>query len=103
VILRLFFARDQIFSKIHKTDKNFFLAKTKKLNNKQKNKCLIILNDKPNCQVSKILMNPRPIFLNRSENDPIADSALNLFKNFAFAKNERIFFHRTFALFITAS
>jgi hypothetical protein len=30
VILRLFFAQDQNFSKIHKTDKKFFLAKTKK-------------------------------------------------------------------------
>jgi hypothetical protein len=30
VILRFFFAQDEIFSKIHKTDKKFFLAKTKK-------------------------------------------------------------------------
>jgi hypothetical protein len=30
VILRLFYAQDQHFSKIHKTDKNIFLAKTKK-------------------------------------------------------------------------
>jgi hypothetical protein len=29
----------------------------------------MILNDKPNCQVSRILMSPRLIFLNRSEND----------------------------------
>jgi hypothetical protein len=29
----------------------------------------MILNEKPNCQVSRILMNPRPIFSNRSEND----------------------------------
>jgi hypothetical protein len=29
----------------------------------------MILNDKPNCQVPRILMNPRPIFSNRSEND----------------------------------
>jgi hypothetical protein len=35
-----------------------------------KNMCLMILNDKPNCQVSRILMNPRPIFSDRSENDP---------------------------------
>jgi hypothetical protein len=25
---------------------------------------------KPNCQVSRILMSPRPIFSDRSENDP---------------------------------
>jgi hypothetical protein len=30
VILRFFSAQDQYFSKIHETDKNFFLAKTKK-------------------------------------------------------------------------
>jgi hypothetical protein len=30
VILRFFFAQDQIFSKIHKTDKKIILAKTKK-------------------------------------------------------------------------
>jgi hypothetical protein len=30
VILRFFFTQDQNFSKIHKTDKKFFLAKTKK-------------------------------------------------------------------------
>jgi hypothetical protein len=29
VILRFFFAQDQNFSKIHKTDKKFFFAKTK--------------------------------------------------------------------------
>jgi hypothetical protein len=28
------------------------------------------LNDKPNYQVSRILMHPRPIFSDRSENDP---------------------------------
>jgi hypothetical protein len=31
----------------------------------------MILNDKPNCQVSKILMNPRPILSDSSENDPL--------------------------------
>jgi hypothetical protein len=30
----------------------------------------MILNDKPNCQVSRILMNPRPNVSDRSENDP---------------------------------
>jgi hypothetical protein len=30
----------------------------------------MILNDKPNCQVSRVLMNPRPILSDRSENDP---------------------------------
>jgi hypothetical protein len=29
----------------------------------------MILNDKPNRQVSRILMNPRPIFSDSSEND----------------------------------
>jgi hypothetical protein len=29
---------------------------------KQENTCLIILNDKPNCQVSRVLINPIPIF-----------------------------------------
>jgi hypothetical protein len=29
----------------------------------------MILNDKPNCQVSRILMNPRPILSDSSEND----------------------------------
>jgi hypothetical protein len=43
--------------------KNFFWPK-------QKNTCLMILNDKPNCQVSRILMNPRPILSDSSENDP---------------------------------
>jgi hypothetical protein len=52
-----------IFSKIHKTDKKFFCPK-------QKNTCLMILNDKPNCQVSRILMNPRTILSDSSENDP---------------------------------
>jgi hypothetical protein len=53
----IFFAQDQYFSKIHKTDKKIFLAKTKKF------------NDKPNCQVPRILMNPRPSYLKCSEND----------------------------------
>jgi hypothetical protein len=30
----------------------------------------MILNDKPNCQVSRILMNPRPILFDSSEHDP---------------------------------
>jgi hypothetical protein len=59
-----FFAQDQNFSKIHKTDKKIILAKTKKT-------CLMILNDKPNCQVSRILMIPRPILSDSSENDPV--------------------------------
>jgi hypothetical protein len=36
----------------------------------------MILNDKPNCQVSKILMNPRPILSDSSENDPIIVSGV---------------------------
>jgi hypothetical protein len=32
----------------------------------------MILNDKPNCQVSRILMNPRPILSDSSEKDPSA-------------------------------
>jgi hypothetical protein len=31
----------------------------------------MILNDKPNYQVSRILMNPRPILSDSSENDPL--------------------------------
>jgi hypothetical protein len=40
----------------------------------------MILNDKPNCQVSRILMNPRPILSDSSENDPtdIAIRTVNL-------------------------
>jgi hypothetical protein len=30
----------------------------------------MVLNDKPNCQVSRILMNPRPILSDSSENHP---------------------------------
>jgi hypothetical protein len=36
----------------------------------------MILNDNPNCQVSRILMNPRPILSDSSENHP----TLNTFK-----------------------
>jgi hypothetical protein len=31
----------------------------------------MILNEKANCQVSRILMNPGPILSDSSENDPI--------------------------------
>jgi hypothetical protein len=65
VILQFFFAQDQNYSKIHKTDKKIFRPK-------QKNTCLMVLNDKPNCQVSRILMNPRPILSDSSENHPNA-------------------------------
>jgi hypothetical protein len=64
VILRFFLRKTNIFQKLIKPTKNFFWRK-------QKNTCLMILNDKPNCQVSRILMNPRPIFSDRSENDPL--------------------------------
>jgi hypothetical protein len=68
---------DWNFSKIHKTNKNFFWPK-------QKNQCLMILNDKPNWQVSRILMNLRPILSDSSENDPSSfREILNfLLKNF---------------------
>jgi hypothetical protein len=52
-----FLAQDQNFSKIHKTDKKISFAKT-----------IILLIDEPNCQVSSILMNPRPIYVKRSDN-----------------------------------
>jgi hypothetical protein len=68
LILPFFFAQDQNFSKIHKTDKNYFWPKQKNTT------CLMILNDKPNCQVSRILMNPRPILSDSSENDPFVTS-----------------------------
>jgi GTP cyclohydrolase I len=45
----------------------------------------MIMNDKPNCQVSRILMNPRPIYGKRSENDSIAQK-----KNYKKSKNEAV-------------
>jgi hypothetical protein len=42
----------------------------------------MILNESPNRQVLRILMDPRPIFSNRSENDPGAE-----FKIFQFNYN----------------
>jgi hypothetical protein len=63
VILRFFLRKTKIFQKFIKPTKKFFWPK-------QKNKCLMILNDKANCQVSRILMNPRPILSDSSENDP---------------------------------
>jgi hypothetical protein len=63
VILQIFFAQDLNFSKIHKTEKNFFWPEPK-------NTCIMILNDKPNSQDSRILMHLRPIFSDRSKNDP---------------------------------
>jgi hypothetical protein len=38
----------------------------------------MILNDKLNCQFSRILMNPRPIYVKRSENDSAPILKLNL-------------------------
>jgi hypothetical protein len=52
--LRFFFAKEQNFSKIHKTYK-------KKSRSKQKNMFLLILNDQLNFQVSSIFMNSRSI------------------------------------------
>jgi hypothetical protein len=54
VIKQFCFAHDQNFSKIHQIDKKLFWPK-------QKNMYLIILNGKPNCQVSRILMKSWPI------------------------------------------
>jgi hypothetical protein len=51
--LMIFFDQDQNFSKIRQIGK-FFLVKTNEY-------VLMILNDKPSCQVSKIIMNRRPI------------------------------------------
>jgi hypothetical protein len=62
VILRFFLRKTKIFQKFIKPTKNFFWPK-------QKNMCFMTLNDKPNCQVSRILMNPRPILSDSSEND----------------------------------
>jgi hypothetical protein len=62
VILRFFLRKTKIFQKFIKPTKSFFWPK-------QKSTCLMILNDKPNCQVSRILMNPRPILSDSSEND----------------------------------
>jgi hypothetical protein len=58
-----FLRKTKIFQKLIKPTKNFFWPK-------QKNMCFMILNDKPNCQVSRILMNPRPILSDSSENRP---------------------------------
>jgi hypothetical protein len=44
----------------------------------------MILNDKPNCQVSRILMNPRPILSDSSENDPFNLSTVK--KNLLYQK-----------------
>jgi hypothetical protein len=78
----IFFVQDQNFSKIHKTDKKFFWPK-------QKNTCLIILNDKPNCQVSGILMNPRPIFFHCSEVDSIPTQSFTFTVFFYLGKCEK--------------
>jgi hypothetical protein len=44
------------------------------LKQNKKNTCIMImiLNDKPNGQVSRILKNLRPIYVKRSENDSLA-------------------------------
>jgi hypothetical protein len=53
---RFFIAQDLHFSKKHKTDTKVYLAKTK-----IGNLWVMILNNKLNCQVSTIFMNPRLI------------------------------------------
>jgi hypothetical protein len=58
-----FLCKTNIFQKFIKPTKKFFWPK-------QKNTCLMILEDKPNCQISRILRNPRPILSDSSENDP---------------------------------
>jgi hypothetical protein len=63
VILRFFLRKTKIFQNIIKPTKKFFWPK-------QKNTCLMILNDKPHCQLPRILMSPRPILADSSENDP---------------------------------
>jgi hypothetical protein len=63
VIYDFFLRKTKIFPKFIKPTKNFFRPK-------QKNTCLMVLNDKPNCQVSRILMNPRPILSDSSEDHP---------------------------------
>jgi hypothetical protein len=75
--------QDQNLSKIHQID-NFFFQNNKntsefvefypnlstiKIRIENKNTCFMILNDKLNRQVSRILMNPRLIYVKRSEND----------------------------------
>jgi hypothetical protein len=92
VILWFFFAQDQNFSKIHKTDKKIFRSK-------QKNTCLMILKDKPNCQVSRILMNPRPILSDSSENDPNAKNILKIWVLWRLKIRERIHEYRIWSCF----
>jgi hypothetical protein len=61
----IFFAQD-IFQKFTSSQKNL-------LGQNKKRMCFFTLNDKPNCQVSRILMNPRPsIYVKRSEYDSLA-------------------------------
>jgi hypothetical protein len=55
-----FLRKTKIFQNFIRSTKNFFWPK-------QKNTCLMVLNDKPNCQVSSILMNPRPILSDSSK------------------------------------
>jgi hypothetical protein len=53
--------KTNIFQKFTRSTKNLFVQ-NKKIR-------FMILNDKADCQVSTILMNPRPIYVKRSEND----------------------------------
>jgi hypothetical protein len=41
----------------------------------------MVLNDKPNCQVSRILMNPRPILSDSSENHPFSGNQAIIYRN----------------------
>jgi hypothetical protein len=66
----IFLRKTKIFQKFIKPTKKFFWPKQKKT-------CVMILNDKPNCQVSRILMDLRPIYVKRSENDSITISNLS--------------------------
>jgi hypothetical protein len=52
----------------------------------------MILNDKPNCQVSRILMKPRPILSDSLENDPELKNIFQYFLRFLiqFGKEKKI-------------
>jgi hypothetical protein len=47
----------------------------------------MVLHDKPNCQVSRILMNPRPILSDSSENHP---GTISVYQLLADSKNVHV-------------
>jgi hypothetical protein len=81
-----FLCKTKTFQKFIKPTKIFFWPK-------QKNTCLMILNDKPNCQVSRILMNPRPVLSDSAENDPIRTNVFVFSSRKEQQKTNALFIH----------